>query len=337
MARLKDVANEAGVSIATVSNVLRGRKPVRPEVERRVLEAARRLGYAPNRHAQTLRTGHSHTLGLLLPDLANPYFPALVRAIEATARTLGYALILMDAGEDVAQEAEALTLMASYRVAGAIWVPVENHPKARVPFPIVTVDRPIDDCDAVVADHAQGGVLAARHALACGHRRVGLLSGPRAVASAALRRRGFLEAAAGALELAWEIEVPFASDLPLDAWVQLREPECSLVVCANDAIAVGAMRALRDGGWRVPTDVSVIGFDDVPWAELVEPALTTVRQPLAALGTAAVEILHARIAEPGAARRFETHPVELVVRHSVRTFVTERSSAYASAAGGTGT
>ncbi|MFO8150939.1 MAG: LacI family DNA-binding transcriptional regulator [Trueperaceae bacterium] len=317
MARLKDVAQRAGVSTATVSNVLRGAKPATPAVQRRVLAAAAELGYVPNPHAQSLRTGHSRALGLVVPDLTNPYFPALVQAIEATARALGYALIVMDAGNDGEREHDSLVLLATYRVAGVVWVPVDDRQTVDWPFPIVTVDRPLDGCDAVVADHAQGGALVAAHAIARGHRRVGLLSGPRALASAAARRTGFLGAAAGALEIAWEHEVPFSSELPPAAVERLAAPDCSLVVCANDAIAVGALRALRAAGARVPQDVSVIGFDDVPWAEFVEPALTTVRQPLAALGAGAVAMLHARIAAPGDARRFETHPVTLVTRRSV--------------------
>jgi len=327
MARLKDVAERAGVSTATVSNVLRGTKAARPEVTARVRAAADALGYVPNPHAQSLRTGHSRAVGLLVPDLTNPYFPALAQAIETTARAHGYALLVMDAGNDGALEDASLSLMASYRVAGVIWVPVHDQPRLDWPFPVVTVDRPLACCDAVVADHFQGGALVARHALERGHRRVGLLTGPRALASAALRRSGFLEAAAGGLEVAWEHEVPFTSDLPADVVARLRDPGCTLIACANDAVAVGVLRALRDAGARVPDDVSVIGFDDVPWAEFVEPALTTVRQPLAALGAAAVEMLHARIAEPATPRRFETHPVALVVRRTVA--VLARASAAA--------
>jgi len=319
MARLKDVAQRAGVSTATVSNVLRGAKPATPAVQLRVLAAAAELGYVPNPHAQSLRTGNSRALGLVVPDLTNPYFPALVQAIETTARSLGYALIVMDAGNDTVREHESLALLASYRVAGVVWVPVDDRPAVDWPFPIVTVDRPLDGCDAVVADHAQGGALVA--------------AGPHALPSAAARRSGFLRAAEGALEVAWEHEVPFSSDLPPTAVARLGAHDCSVVVCANDAIAVGALRALREAGARVPEDVSVIGFDDVPWAEFVEPALTTVRQPLAELGAGAVAMLHARIAAPGDARRFETHPVTLVARRSVADLQAATVSATSPAGG----
>lgn len=316
MARLKDVAKAANVSTATVSNVLNGTKAVTPEVHQRVLEAVAALGYQPNLHARSLRTGQSRTLGVVVPDLTNPYFPALVQAIETTARSAGYALIVMDAGNDAERETEALTLLTSYRVAGVIWVPVGDQHTPAWPFPVVTVDRPVPGCDTVVADHLQGGSLVAQHAIALGHRRVGLLSGPRSLASAALRREGFLHAAAGRLELVWEHEVPFSSELPPHVSACLAAPGCSLVVCANDAVAVGVLRIVRLTGLRVPDELSVIGFDDVPWADFIDPALTTVRQPLAALGAGAVTMLHARISEPGLPLQRRTLPVALVARRS---------------------
>ncbi len=316
MATLTDVAKAAGVSTATVSNVLNGTKAVTPHVRQRVLDATASLGYRPNLQARSLRTGQSRTLGLVVPDLSNPYFPALVQAIETTARGAGFALMVMDTGNDMRHELEALALMASYRVEGVIWVPVGDHHDLDWPYPIVTVDRPVPGCDAVVADHREGGALVAKHAIALGHRRVGLLCGPHSLPSAALRREGFLEAGTGRFEIAWEHEVPFSSDLPNQLRARLAEPDCSLVVCANDAVAVGVLRATREVGIKVPDDLSLIGFDDVPWADFVDPALTTVRQPLAALGESAVAMLSARINLPGRAPHHEVLPVELVVRRS---------------------
>jgi LacI family transcriptional regulator len=334
VANLKDVAKAAGVSVATVSNVLNGTKAVTDDVRRRVLDAARRLQYRPNPHARSLRTGQSRTLGLVVPDLGNPFFPALIQAIETTARAEGFVLIVMDAGDDGARELEALTLLGSYGVAGVIWVPAGAGHDLVWPFPVVTVDRPVPGCDTVVADHRQGGALVARHAASLGHRRVGLLSGPRSLPSAALRRSGFLEAAAGHLEVVWEHEVPFTSALPAHVASQLAAPACSLVVCANDAVAVGVLRTVRAAGIVVPEELSVIGFDDVPWADFVDPALTTIRQPLASLGARAVALLSARLGDPALAPRHEILSVELVARRSAVAASPAASNAGAVARGG---
>lgn len=317
MAVLRDVAEAAGVSVATASNVFTGTKFVSPEVAGRVLGAARELGYTPNRVARSLRTGRSRTLGLLVPDLANPFFPALVRSIEQSARALGYALLVMDAGNELTSEDEALTILSSYCIDGLIWVPVASRTPQPLPFPIVTLDRPVDRHDAVYADHRQGGALIATYAATLGHLRVGLLCGPCDLVSATARRDGFLEAAQD-LEVVWQLAVPFSQHLPPEADVLLLRGACTLVVCANDAVAVGAIKVLREGHVHVPQDVSVVGFDDVPWAAFVDPALSTVKQPLVQMGREAVALLSRRIDAPEALREHRVLPVELVHRASVK-------------------
>jgi len=314
MVNLKDVAQAAGVSVATVSYVLRGAKAVSRAVEARVWQAARELGYQPNRSAQTLRTGRSHTLGLLVPDLTNPYFPALVQAIETTGRSLGYALILIDAQNDTAAEQQGLELLASYRIAGLVWVPV-GDPPGPLPFPAVLVDRSAEGFDVVQADHYQGGTLLADYALQLGHHRIGLFSGPTELSSAQERRRGFLAGLKG-LKPIWECSVPFTLELPDFALARLACNEVTLLVCANDVVAIGTVRALKQLGCRVPEEVSVLGFDDVPWAALLEPPLATVRQPVAELGRTAVTLLHERIQAPELPIRRTVLPVELIPRRS---------------------
>jgi LacI family transcriptional regulator len=272
------------VSTATVSNVLRGTKAATPRCVARP-RRRRRLGYVPNPHAQSLRTGHSRALGVVVPDLTNPFFPALVQAIETTAREPG-----LRADRHGRRQRRRPRGERRWRCWPPTGSPASSGSRSTGrphdwPFPIVTVDRPLPCCDAVIADHAQGGALVARHAIELGHRRVGLLSGPLGAAERGPAPRGFLEAAAGRSR--W----PGSTRCRSRATCPRRRPRaCGArlqpVACANDAIAVGALRALRAAGLRVPDDVSVIGFDDVPWAEFVEPALTTVRQPLAALGAA---------------------------------------------------
>jgi LacI family transcriptional regulator len=319
MPTLRDVARLARVSHTTVSHVLNGTKRVRPEVADRVRGAVEALGYRMNRQAQALRRGQSRTLGLILPDLTNPFFPGLAQAIGLAARQAGFTLTLVDSLEEVSVEAEGLHRLAEEQIAGAIWVPV--GPFEPLPFPVVLVDRTADGVDGVEADHFLGGRLQARHALELGHRRVGLLSGPPHLRSARLRREGFLaEAEQGGLEVVWEERVPFSLELTFGAKARLQKArgEVTLVVAANDLIALAALEAMREAGIGVPEEVSLIGYDDIPWATLAYPPLTTVRQPIGSMAEAAVELLLRRLEEPEGEAVQVVLPVTLVPRGSTQ-------------------
>ncbi len=333
MASMRDVAEAAGVSVATVSYVLRGTKRVTPAVAARVRAAAEALAYVPNRQASALRTGRTGILGVLLPDLGNPFFPALLNAVEVAARAAGYLVMVHDTEDDPELESQALERLAALRVDGIVWVPVHDArstpagrsgarprgrrtPEPQLPdMPLVTLDRPVADRDAVFADHVAGGALVAAHLGELGLRRVALLHGATNIASARARRRGFLAEFEPGLPV-WEAQSGFTHELPGAVVRLLRKGGFDAVVSANDAVAVGVIRVLKQAGVSVPQDVSVVGFDDIPWAELVDPPLTTVRQPLAAIGAAAVRLLLERMADPTRAARQVVLPVELVVRGS---------------------
>lgn len=336
MASMREVAAAAGVSVATVSHVLSGTKRVTPAVSARVRAAAEALGYVPNRQASALRTGRTDILGVLLPDLSNPFFPALLNAVEVAARGAGFHVLVCDTENDPEVEANALERLAGLRVDGLVWVPAVDAGSgraARAPYlpakaqrrelklpdvPLVALDRPVADRDAVFADHVSGGALVAGHLKELGRRRVGLLHGATSIASARARRRGFL-AEFDPLVPVWEAQSGFGHDLPGAVVRRLRAGGFDAVVCANDAVAVGVIRTLRQIGASVPEDVAVVGFDDIPWARLMDPPLTTVRQPLAAIGAAAVRLLLERTADPGRAARQVVLPVELVPRGSTAT------------------
>lgn len=315
MAKLEDVAREAGVSIASASYALSGGKPVSAALRRRVEQAAERVGYVPHRQARTLRTGRSQTLGVVLPDLVNPFFTALLQAIERAARDAGYGTLVAGGGGDGASESDALALLAAHRVDGLVWVPA-GTPRAVPAIPTVTVDRAAPDCDGVSADHVEAGRLVARHLRDAGRRRPAVLHGPSDVPTARARAEGFRGAWAGAV--AFEAEVPFDHRIPASVVRELADAEADFdaVACANDAVALGVLRALQRSGRRVPEQVAVVGVDDIAFAELAEPPLTTVRQPVDALGAEAVRLLTDRLAGSGGPPRTVTLPVRLVVRSS---------------------
>jgi LacI family transcriptional regulator len=315
---LKDVARVAGVSTATVSHVLNGTKTVAEGTRERVEAAVEALGYRLSQPARTLRTGRHRVLGLLLPDLTNPFFPSLAQAVAETARQLGYGLMLSESGADCHSESQALAALEQ-RVDGVVWIPEAPHPAHRPHRPAVIIDRvgpELAAFDSVSSDHRAGGRLQARLALELGHRRIGLLAGPADSISACSRREALCEAL-GEIRPEWILEVPFSMELPPETVERLADTRVTLVIAANDAVAIGALKALKAHGRRVPQDVSLIGFDDIPWAAIVEPPLSTVRQPVRAIGRRAVELLHRRLAGQGGEPTHLVLPVEYVERGSV--------------------
>jgi LacI family transcriptional regulator len=293
---LKDVARHANVSTATVSFVLNATKPVAPDTRARVEHALDVLGYRISLPAVALRTGRHRAIGLMVPDLVNPFFAGLAQAITENAWSHDYAVILAGAPEGTGYEAKGLGTLEE-RVDGIIWIPGGAVKLPSFARPFVILDRTSPDFgayDSVCADHYAGGRATAILARELGRRCVGLLSGPATSPSARERLAGFIDHAQD-LSIIWHHEVPYALDLPETIKRLLADPRIDIVIAANDIVAISVMRELRVHGRRVPEGVSVIGFDDIPWAALTDPPLTTLRQPLALLGSTAVQMLLDRI------------------------------------------
>lgn len=320
MTTLKDVAKEVGVSIATVSYVLNGTGSVSEAVQARVHKAVKKLGYRPNRKAQAMRTGISNSIGMMIPDLTNPFFPELAQKVEIASRRIGFTVILFDAQEDTSAEEEGFKILDQHGVDGIIWCPVGSSvpDSARsAKCPIVLIDRPLEGFDVVQSDYSQGGQLLAEYAIKSGHRKIGLLSGPHQIESARQRRSGFLEAISDKAELVWDIEVPFSRNLPKNARAKLKEREATLILAADDVVAIGAMKALDELGLEIPADISIVGFDNIPWSTVVKPELTTINQPVSAIGSEAVALLVSKISNPGQPVKKIVLAVELIERDSV--------------------
>lgn len=314
---LRDVAEYAEVSTATVSFVLNGTKPVAAETRARVEQAIIALNYRRSPSALALRTGRHHAVGLLLPDLANPFFPALAQAVTEAAWCSGLALILASTGTDPEKESEAIKAL-SERSDGIIWIPGSSKTFLNPTVPMVVLDRPapsLSAFDSISSDHQAGGAAAAKLLKRLGRHRIGLLAGPTDSPSANGRRDGFL-AVLEASDLLWQCEAPFALELPGYVAKMLADPALDAVFAGSDVMAIGALRKLQEYGRNVPGDVVLIGYDDIPWAALVEPQLTTVRQPVDELGRCAVATLTARIAQPESPPVHHLLPVSLIERAS---------------------
>ena len=302
-ATIGDVARRAGVSTATVSRVLAGLGGARADTRERVLDAARELDYRPSAVARSLKLRTTQTLGLIITDIENPFFPQLVRAVEDVAREHGFALLLCNATDDPDREASYLDLLVDRRVDGVV-IAVSGlgarHGEwlAEPPLPVVLVNTvaPGLPHPSIASDNIDGARQAAAHLLDLGHRRIGVLTAgarnadaPARVAGVrrALEERGFDpravpivvgEPGVGGGEAA-------LGSLLSDA------PDITGVVAYNDLMAIGAMRAIRASGRTVPGDFSVVGFDDVAIAAYTDPPLTTVAQAIGELGRWAVERL----------------------------------------------
>jgi LacI family transcriptional regulator len=299
-ATIADVAAKAGVSTATVSRVLSGLGRASTATQARVLEAARDLDYRPSEIARSLKRRSTQTLGLLITDIENPYFPQLVRSVEDAARAAGYTVLLCNAAEDADREAAYLDLLVDRRVDGLVIAASSlgvRHGEwlASPPIPVVLVNTAAPDADlpTIMSDNEGGGRMVADHLLGLGHRRFGYLMPPPRNVDAPARLAGVRDALgrAGvprdALRIAHGEPLVGGGEAAADELLDTA-PETTAFIAYNDLMAIGALRALRQRGRRVPADASVVGFDDVALAAYVDPPLTTIAQQTEEMGRWAV-------------------------------------------------
>ncbi len=325
---IKDVARVAGFSVATVSRVLNGSGPVKPETEQRVRDAARQLRFTPNVAARSLTTSRTSTLGVLLPDLHGEFFSEVIRGVDQAAQERDYHILVSSSHNDHAEIAAALGAMRG-RVDGvAIMSPTLDAAQLRddlpptLPVVLLNCADAKGEFDVLGIDNRGGAYAMTKHLAAHGRQRIAFVCGAKGNADAEARLAGYREALCDARaerREEWELEGAFVQQSGYEAAHRLMamSPRPDALFCANDAMAIGALSALREGGLRVPRDVAVVGFDDIPIARYMHPPLTTVRVDIAGLGASAVRtLLHAVGHKNAHERVHETLPAELVVRDS---------------------
>ena len=324
---IRDVARRAGVSVGTVSRVVNGHPSVTLAKRRLVQDAIAELKYRPDAFAQSLRKRTSNTLGVIIPDIRNPFFAELMQCIEIQARSLGYSVLFVSSHEDPEAEADHIEAFAARKVDGILLLPSTGATSAPTieGVPIVVVDRPIEGHPAVAADNRGGARLAADYLLSLGHRQIACISGPKNSPTAKARLEGFLDVmtphyrAAGLPIEDYVISCEFdyvAGQRAADALLGGREPRPTAIFAGSDQQAIGALRAAADRGVAVPSELSVVGFDGILLSDLVTPRLTTIVQPVAKIAEAAVaRVLGAKLAE-GAMAAPLLLECELVVRDS---------------------
>lgn len=333
MITIRDVARRARVSVGTVSNVMAGSATVRPELKKRVDDAMRELDYHPNPIARSLKTRQTLTLGTVISDITNPFFPQVVRGAEDAASAAGYLLITLNTDDHLDREQRALTTLRARKVDGILLVVapgdevghIENVMK--VGIPVVCLDRVprAVEVDSVCVDNAMGMRMCVNHLLGRGHKRIGFLGGTRELSTGRDRMKAFLETlrsrdleADEALVREGDFRDESGYRLAKELLLSNRPP--TAIVASNALMGVGALKAMQELGVRCPEDVALAVFDEMPLAEVLKPKLTVVAQPAYEMGKRGAELLLARIegreTRPSAVR-IELAP-ELIVRESTK-------------------
>lgn len=304
---IKDIARQASVSVATVSYVVNKSKWVSPELTERVLKAIEQLGYSPNAVARSLRQKHTRMIGLIVPDSSNPFFAEIAKGVEDAGFEAGYSVILCNSNASLDRELVYLNLLQSKRVEGIIFIATSTHVEqlrtiVRSGIPVVTFYRELPglDVDTFRIDNFQAGYLGTRHLIDLGHHNIACIQPASAQTPSSQRVEGYKHAMTEA-GIPWQEKLMPRGDNHISGG-EIAAQELirsglpfSAIFSTNDAMAIGAMRALRGSGYQIPQNASIVGVDDIILASYSEPPLTTVAQPKYDAGCQAVSFLIERI------------------------------------------
>lgn len=307
MATIRDVARMAGVSISTVSLALNGSGPVSAETQQRVWAAAQQAGYAPNPVAQSLKSGRSRLIGMVVADISNPFFGKLLREVERRALARDHLVIVCDTAGDTQREREILGALAGQRVAGVLLSSHETSPDyvdfiRALPMPVVLVDHDAGglDCDFVASDSVLASAMLTSHVIRLGHRRVAHIAGQAGLWTAERRKEGFrttMQAAGLEVDETLILDGEYNGERAYEQTMRLlnRPDRPTAIIAANNVMALGALQAMKDLGFSCPADISLASIDDVPWSAVVQPRLTMVVQAVEELARVATGFLMERI------------------------------------------
>jgi DNA-binding LacI/PurR family transcriptional regulator len=308
--RIKDIAHEAGVSTATVSHVINKTKYVSDPTREKVQKAIKKFNYHPNAHAQMLALGRSKMIGLLVSDISNPFFPEIIKSIEAAVFTSGYHLILLNTNYEADRAVEYVQRLIQMKVAGIILMIAEfdealideaKQKKTSIVFHDLGIVG--ERMSNIILDYAVGIDEAVQHLVSLGHKKIVHIAGAHEIHSAGVRRQAFLDAMKRHFPRepappVYEGNFRFEGGRLAASRILAEKTLPTAVVVANDLMALGAMQEFKAAGLHVPQDISIVGFDDISFASLSEPALTTVCSPRVEIGRRAFEALMLTVDRP---------------------------------------
>jgi len=326
---IKDVAKKAGFSVATVSRAMQKEEMVRPKTRRKVLDAARELNYHVDMGARSLIKKQTKTIGLCICNICNPFYPPLVRAVENTINKSGYSLFICNTEENPKKEEDYLKVMLQQRVDGLIVTPTWNICSSLKEFearniPIVVVDRSTSDLlsDTVCVDNIHGASTAVEHLIQLGHQRIGIIAGLKMVSTTRERVQGYRDALRKhRLKNDETLIVDGGSSIEggmkaMEELMKLTSPPTA-VFCYNNFVTLGALLTLKKLNKKIPKDIAIVGFDEVDWAEVLDPPLTVVSQPVYAIGATAGQLIMQRLLNEGPKDKQKiVLKTELIIRKS---------------------
>lgn len=330
MSTIKDVAKRAGVAISTVSAVINRSAPVSEDTIARVEAAVAAIGYTPHGAAQSLRSGRSRLIGLVVPNIANPHFAAVAREVENVCLAAGYTSVVYSTGQDAERESQVLKMMRVQRVAGLIVIPTRSdaaHGAAlvgQIHVPTVLLDMYVEGLpyDVIKTDNIEAGRIATEHLLSLGHRRIGIVVGIPGLATSDDRYAGYRKAYEDrglvpdpALALPGDFDQQTAHEMGMKLLAM--KPRPTAIVTISNMMTMGLLFAIREQGLKVPDDLSVVGIDDLEFAQLLDPKPTAVTTPILAMARRSIQKLLGQLS--GAAKQdggWEVYQPQLVVRQS---------------------
>lgn len=331
---IKEIASAAGVSIATVSKVVNGKDcNISAATRQRVLKTINELNYVPNRIASSMVTKNTYTIGLLIPDITNPFFPEIARGVEDYANKAGYQVVLCNSDNDLKKESEYIHMFQEKMVDGIIITSSasrasEEHSRnyMKIGIPIITVDRDMKDCKTqgkILVDNTKGAFEAVSYMIGKGYKKILHLSGSMNSIPSIQRFNGYKKALK-------HCNIGFNSDLYFEGTYDVdsgykgikevinKKIDFDSVFCGNDLIAIGAMKAIKELGLKIPKDIGIMGFDNIYISELVTPSLSTVKQPNYNMGYKAAQLLINAIKNPSKTEGEVVLETELIIRESTR-------------------
>lgn len=331
-ATLQDIADEAGVSVSTVSRVINNNAAkyrISEDTEARVLKIAADLNYRPNQVARGLRLKTTNTIGLVAPDISNPFFASIIKRVQKVAHDQGYSVIVCNTDEDLELEVEHLGLLSRKRVDGLIAMPVGQHSDQYQEWierkiPMVLLDRIFSELPvpSVVVDNYSGAYEATRHLIDHGHRRIGFIQGLMGTHTTKERRRGYLSALRD-YGIQPDDDLIVGGDFRREhgyietKMLLTRTDTPTALFATGDLLTLGALQAIREEGRTIPDDISLVAFDDFEFAPFLECPLTAIEQPKELMGEVAVKLLTGLLENPGRDVKHIVLKTRLVVRESV--------------------